>query len=108
MQEERGFPLPKEPNSGVEEDCAIAEVGTDCEILEPSVGKETSGGDKDEDGLVLFAKSSWLIEDSENLERLPGTRAGLDPLKVVKSSALSLEESGENENTISEFYAGGE
>ncbi|KAG0610627.1 hypothetical protein M758_7G079400 [Ceratodon purpureus] len=97
-QEERGLPLPEEPNSEKEEvDCEIIEVGKEEKSPEPSIVLEASDRDKDESGQGLFTKPPWLTEDSENLRRLSRRRPGREssptsqgPLKKVKM------ESGEN------------
>ena len=104
IQQERGLPLPEEPNSEkLEADCEIVGVVMGDKSLEPSILQEASDEDKDESGQGLFTKPPWLTEDSENLRRLPRRRTGREgspksqgPLKKVKT------ESVENESGISQ------
>lgn len=105
-QEERGLPLPKEPDSVVEEeDCTIVDVVTGGGIPENLVPEEASEGKVDESSTGLFSKPSWLADDTENVKRVPRRRGGREgsptrqgPLKKAKANATTVEESGGNEN----------
>lgn len=102
-QEERGLPLPEEPNSEKEEaDCEIIEVVMDSKSLEPSIDQEVPDGIKDESGQGLFTKPPWLTEDPENLRRLPRRRTGREGSPASQGPLKKVKTEGENESGITQ------
>lgn len=114
LQEECKLPFPKTPELESETEelgFEIVDAATVDAPQELSDSQEGSDGGEDECSLGLFARPSWLTDESENLKKPSRRKAGREssptgqgPLKKVKPSDHNPNESSENGKGISQKF----